>query len=114
MQCKIPMESPIFEGYFVLQYCFNQSAFCFNTCIKSFVCDNQSIKFLKFVDEAFGFGIAESTPIISDDLRRKIDERVAAKAEKNYARADELRDEILAQGIELLDGADKVIWKYKG
>ena len=72
-----------------------------------------SEKFLRFVDEAFGFGIVESTPNISDDLRRKIDERVAAKAEKNYARADELRDEILAQGIELLDGADKVIWKYK-
>jgi len=72
-----------------------------------------SEKFLKFIDDAFGFGIAESTPNISDDLHRKINERVAAKAEKNYARADELRDEILAQGIELLDGADKVIWKYK-
>ena len=73
-----------------------------------------SEKFLKFIDDAFGFEIAASTPDISEDLKKAIAARVAAKAEKNYARADELRDEILAQDIELLDGADKVIWKYKG
>ena len=72
------------------------------------------IIFLQFIDDAFGFDILDSTPDISDDLKRKIGERVTAKVEKDYARADELRDEILAQGIELLDGADKVIWKYKG
>ena len=73
-----------------------------------------SDKFLQFIDDAFGFDILDSAPDISDDLKRKISERVTAKVEKDYARADELRDEILAQGIELLDGADKVIWKYKG
>ena len=72
-----------------------------------------SEKFLKFIDEAFGFGILDSTPDISDDLKKKIAERVTAKQEKNYARADELRDGILAQGIELLDGADGVRWQYK-
>ena len=65
------------------------------------------------IDDAFGFEIAASTPDISNDLKQKIAERVTAKAEKNYARADELRDEILAQGIELLDGADGVKWQYK-
>ena len=43
----------------------------------------------------------------------KIAERVEAKAAKNYARADALRDEIAEGGIELLDSANGVKWQYK-
>ena len=69
--------------------------------------------FLKFLDDALGLEIAKSTPNISDELKAKIAERVEAKATKNYADADRLRDEILEQGIELLDGANGVRWQYK-
>lgn len=72
-----------------------------------------SNEFLKFVDEAFGLEIGKSTPDISDELKQKIIERTAAKESKEYATADKLRDEILAQGIELLDGADGVKWALK-
>ena len=73
-----------------------------------------SDNFLKFIDEAFGLEIANSTQDISDELKSKISERVAAKAEKDYAKADALRDEIADAGIELLDSADGVKWQYRG
>lgn len=73
-----------------------------------------SDNFLKFVDEAFGLEIANSTQDISDELKGKISERVTAKVEKDYAKADALRDEIADAGIELLDSADGVKWQYRG
>ena len=72
-----------------------------------------SEKFLKFLDEAFGFELAATTPDISDELRGKISARIAAKAERDFATADRLRDEIADEGIELLDSATSVRWKYK-
>ena len=42
-----------------------------------------------------------------------IDERNAARASKNFARADQLRDELLAAGIELEDSRDGTIWRLK-
>ena len=69
--------------------------------------------FLKFIDDAFGLEIAESTLDISDELSTKIAERTEAKTAKDYARADALRDEIAESGIELLDSTDGVKWQYK-
>ena len=70
-------------------------------------------EFLKFLDDIFGLQIAESTPDISDELKEKIAKRAEAKAEKNYALADELRDEIAKEGIEVLDTANGPVWQYK-
>lgn len=69
--------------------------------------------FLKFIDDAFGLEIAANSMDISEDLKAKIAERVEAKAAKDYARADALRDEIAEEGIELLDSANGVKWQYK-
>ena len=69
-------------------------------------------EFVKFLDDAFGLKIAESTPDISDELKTKIEKRFKAKKEKDFATADALRDEISDEGIVLLDGADGSIWQY--
>lgn len=69
-------------------------------------------EFVKFLDDAFGLKIAESTPDISDELKTKIEKRFKAKKEKDFATADALRDEISDGGIALLDGADESIWQY--
>lgn len=69
-------------------------------------------EFVKFLDDAFGLKIAESTPDISDELKTKIEKRFKAKKEKDFATADALRDEISDEGIALLDGADESIWQY--
>jgi len=40
-----------------------------------------------------------------------IEERNAARADKDFARADEIRDELDAQGIVLEDGAGGTTWR---
>ncbi|MBQ7918410.1 MAG: cysteine--tRNA ligase [Lachnospiraceae bacterium] len=40
----------------------------------------------------------------------KIEERKAAKKEKNFARADEIRAELLEKGIEIKDTREGVVW----
>lgn len=45
------------------------------------------------------------------EINRLIEERAAAKAEKQYDRADEIRAELLANGIAIEDTRDGTIWK---
>ena len=44
-------------------------------------------------------------------IEQKIGERKEAKKEKNFARADEIRDELLAKGIVLKDTREGTIWE---
>ena len=69
-------------------------------------------EFVKFLDDAFGLNIAESTPDISDGLKAKIKERFEAKQARDFAKADKLRDEIAEEGITLLDNAEGSTWQY--
>ena len=45
----------------------------------------------------------EETDAISDEVRALVDERQKARAEKNFARADEIRDILKEKGIILKD-----------
>ncbi len=69
-------------------------------------------EFVQFLDEALGLKLEETTADIAEELKKKIAERTAAKQAKNYARADELREEIAAAGIALLDGAGGTNWRF--
>lgn len=55
-------------------------------------------------------GESESEELI---IKKLIEDREAARKEKNYARADEIRKELLSKGIELMDTQDGVKWKRK-
>lgn len=46
-------------------------------------------------------------------VERLIAERAAAKAARNFARADAIRDELFAQGIELKDSQSGTTWQSK-
>ena len=50
----------------------------------------------------------EADEAIPEDIRRMADERQAARAGKDWAEADRLRDEIRARGYELKDTPDGV------
>ena len=45
------------------------------------------------------------------DIDALLTERTKAKAEKNFARADEIRDELAAQGIEIIDTPEGPKWR---
>lgn len=44
-------------------------------------------------------------------IKAKIEERTAAKKEKNFARADEIRQELLDKGIAIKDTREGVVWE---
>lgn len=61
-------------------------------------------------DQSAGAGAKEHQALDSL-IRALIEERNQARANKDYARADELRDRLIASGIELSDSSDNTHWK---
>ncbi|CAM0953010.1 unnamed protein product [Alopecurus aequalis] len=49
--------------------------------------------------------------VTEEQVLRKIQERTAARKAKEYARSDEIRDELAALGIALMDGPDGTAWR---
>lgn len=47
-------------------------------------------------------------------IEAAIAERIAARAAKNFARCDEIRDELLAQGVVLEDSKEGTRWRLQG
>jgi cysteinyl-tRNA synthetase len=45
------------------------------------------------------------------EIEQKIAERMQARRDRDFARADAIRDEVAARGIELMDGADGTTWR---
>ena len=64
------------------------------------------------VFDVFKAGAAE-TAISETEIEKRIAERAAAKRARNFARADEVRKELLEQGVILEDTKDGVRWKRK-
>ena len=56
------------------------------------------------------FGIVFKEEVLDEDIEKLIEERQAARANKDFATADRIRDELAAQGIKLLDTKDGVRW----
>jgi len=54
-----------------------------------------------------------STGICRDSVEARIAERTEARANKDWARSDALRDELDAQGIVLMDGTNTTTWRMR-
>jgi cysteinyl-tRNA synthetase len=54
---------------------------------------------------------ARARGISAEAVERKIAERAAARAAKDFARSDGLRDELRAGGVELMDGPSGTSWR---
>lgn len=50
-------------------------------------------------------------PELKQTIEQLIAQRIQARAERNWTRADQIRDELLSQGIELEDGAKGTVWR---
>ncbi|HMS10798.1 MAG TPA: cysteine--tRNA ligase, partial [Pyrinomonadaceae bacterium] len=55
----------------------------------------------------------EATEMLDADIEALIEERQEARRNRNFARSDEIRDELAAKGIILEDTKDGVRWKRK-
>lgn len=64
------------------------------------------------MSEILGIYYTETKLELDEDLQELIDRRNQARADKNYALADELREELRKRNIEIKDTKDGVTWKY--
>ncbi len=58
-----------------------------------------------------GLIVDKQEEMLDSDIEQLIEERQAARKAKNFARADEIRNELLAKGIVLEDTREGVKWK---
>ena len=92
--------------------------------LKSAASDADKLAALDNMDKVLGLDLlakaqkvreANAAASIDPELRAKIEEMIAeraqAKSEKNYARADEIRSELLAMGVEIKDTKNGVEFK---
>ena len=73
-----------------------------------------TLRFLGFRQDAFEAWRAASAPEPSlpvAEIERLIDARLAARRDKNFVEADRIRDELLANGIAVKDGAGGTSWE---
>ncbi len=74
---------------------------------------------IEFIDSLLGFGGKEPFEFfqigISQEEKANIEslitERSEAKKEKDFARSDAIRDELIAMGISIMDTADGTVWE---
>lgn len=73
--------------------------------------DKESLlQFLRAVDQLLGLDLTNTTPDISDEQKRRIAERLRAREAKNWNTSDEIRDELLREGIHLKDSSNRTYW----
>ena len=68
----------------------------------------------KLMDEfldVFGIVISVQEELLEEDIQQLIEEREVARAEGNYERSDDIRDQLHAQGIELNDTPQGTQWR---
>ncbi|MCM1536831.1 MAG: cysteine--tRNA ligase [bacterium] len=61
--------------------------------------------------DVLGLIVEKKEEILDEEIERLIEERQRARKEKNFARADEIRAELLEKGIVLEDTREGVKWK---
>jgi cysteinyl-tRNA synthetase len=83
---------------------------------------HQRFELLKEMDAIFGLQLEsltrenlrvkpEKATISEEEIEHKLDLRQQAKADKDFVAADTIRDELIAQGVELMDG-DPLRWEW--
>ena len=66
---------------------------------------------IKMLSDICGLIVEKEEEMLDSDIEMLIEERQNARKEKNFARADEIRDMLKNSGIELEDTRQGVKWK---
>lgn len=61
--------------------------------------------------DVLGILIEKKEELLDEDIKQLIEERQTARKEKNFARADQIRDELEQKGILLKDTRQGVVWQ---
>ena len=64
------------------------------------------------IDSLFGLNLLQDSPDYSAELQSVVAERTQARAAKDWATADQIRDTLAAQNITIKDTPDGPIWQY--
>ena len=80
--------------------------------LKSDVNDATKLKLIKSWDKVFGLNLIKEEKELDEEILKKIEERNMAKQNKDFATADQIRDELLENGIKLIDGRDGTTYEY--
>jgi len=84
-----------------------------NTTVKDSSSDYAAklLEILETLCGVLGIETKQEEEILDGEIERLIEERQQARKEKDFARADEIRDELLEKGIILKDTREGVKWK---
>ncbi len=74
--------------------------------------EHADLDFWQKVDQLFGLNLIADTPDLDQDTKDLIERRQAAKMQRDFATADRLRDELLAQNITIKDTPAGPVWQY--
>ena len=66
---------------------------------------------ISLFDSVFGIFRKEETEILDAEIESLIAQRQEARRSRNFARSDEIRDQLAEKGIVLEDTKDGVRWK---
>lgn len=69
-------------------------------------------KFISAIDNLLGLQLLDSTPNIDESSEQLIKTREIARKNSDFAKSDELRDELISHGIGVKDTAHGSVWSY--
>lgn len=83
-----------------------------NSTVKDFSADyaKKVLKVLEDLCGVLGIETTKEEEILDEEIEKLIEERQSARKNKDFARADEIRDQLLEQGIVLKDTREGVKW----
>ncbi len=64
------------------------------------------------IDELFGLNLIQDSPDLGEQAIHPIMEREKARKEKDFKKADQIRDKLISQGIAIKDTPSGPIWQY--
>ncbi len=71
------------------------------------------LNLIKELDSVLGLDLVKKKSKLNEEIQNLIDKREEYRKNKDYKKADEIRDNLLKKGIVLEDSKEGVIWKYK-
>jgi cysteinyl-tRNA synthetase len=72
---------------------------------------SELLKQMTALTDVLGLIVEKDEEMLDEDIEKLIEERQAARKAKNFARADEIRNELLEKGILLKDTREGVKWQ---